>query len=311
MKERILFLDYARTIALFLVVFAHLYSVDSNVKLYIYAFHMPFFFLASGFLHKEDNLKHLISKLSRRLLIPFCIFLFIGYLFHTLAAHSSVLGSITGILLGKSIAANDILWFLLVLFQVRIIGSIIIRQPFPSLLLFGVLFVAFNYCQLNILYFGTTLMALPFYLYGHYAKEFIQRIVKSRWSLLFSLLFLCMTIIISYYNGKVSMMGISYGKYDLTVLRVLFFYINGIAGSLMLMCVVGGVKRENQWLLLPSKCALSIVGLQVIPIMIWYWTIGFNQNYFMSLIYTLLIMALCVIFHLFVERRANWIVGGK
>ncbi len=81
MKERILFLDYARTIALFLVVFAHLYSVDSNVKLYIYAFHMPFFFIASGILHKDENIIHLVKKLIKKLLIPFCIFLFIGYVF--------------------------------------------------------------------------------------------------------------------------------------------------------------------------------------------------------------------------------------
>ena len=54
-NNRILYLDYARTIALFLVVFAHLYSVDSSVKLYVYAFHMPFFFIVSGMLHRDSD----------------------------------------------------------------------------------------------------------------------------------------------------------------------------------------------------------------------------------------------------------------
>jgi len=313
--SRFLYLDYARSIALFLVVFAHLYSVDSEVKLYIYAFHMPFFFLVSGFLHKDDNLKHLVTKLSKKLLIPFCVFLFIGYLFYAIASQSIALGvildSIKGVIVGKSIVANDILWFLLVLFQVRILGCLTIRRPFPILFLFGVLFVIFNYFQLNILYIGTTLMALPFYLYGHYAKEFTRRIAKSKWAFLLSICFLLMTGVISHYNGKVSMMGVNYGKYDVVILRILFFYINGIVGSYMLMCSVGGVKREKRWFLLPSRCAISIVGLQVIPIVIWYRTIGFNQDYLLSLAYTILMLILCVLFHLIMEKRANWIFGGK
>ena len=54
-QNRILYLDYARSIVLFLVVFAHLYTHDSSVKLYVYAFHMPFFFLVSGIVRKDEE----------------------------------------------------------------------------------------------------------------------------------------------------------------------------------------------------------------------------------------------------------------
>lgn len=54
--DRIVFLDTSRAMAMFLVVFAHLYASDSKECLYIYAFHMPFFFFVSGMLHKEMSI---------------------------------------------------------------------------------------------------------------------------------------------------------------------------------------------------------------------------------------------------------------
>ena len=46
-KERIIWIDYAKAIAMFFVIFGH---VDSGNYLtnWIYSFHMPLFFLLSG-----------------------------------------------------------------------------------------------------------------------------------------------------------------------------------------------------------------------------------------------------------------------
>lgn len=315
-EKRILFLDYARSIALFLVVFAHLYSADSNVKIFVYAFHMPFFFLASGYLHKkEESLKLLVKKLTNRLLVPFCVFLFIGYVYFAIVSQGSAVGvmkgSVKGIILGDVIEANHILWFLLALFQVRTMGNCFIKKPFPSLLVYCLLFFVFNYFHVNYLYFGTSLMALPFYLCGYYGKTLTNRLVESKWNILFFLVFLILTVLMSRYNGKVSMMGMSYGKADIKLLRVILFFVNGIVGSCMLLCSVGWIKKRIGVILFPSRCAISIVGLQVIPMMIWIKAIGFNQNYLFSFIYAVLIMVTCILFHLFAEKRANWIVGGK
>lgn len=132
-SNRIIYLDYARSIALFLVVFAHLYSVDSDVKLYIYAFHMPFFFLVSGMLYREADYGALLKKMIYRVLIPFCFFIIIGYLYCAMSSKSLALGviygSVAGIVMGKDITANDILWFFISLFWVRIMGNWFIRNP--------------------------------------------------------------------------------------------------------------------------------------------------------------------------------------
>ena len=199
MGKRILFLDYARTIALFLVVFTHLYSVDSKERLYIYAFHMPFFFLVSGMLHKETEFRNLIKKMSKRMLVPFCFFLICGYLYFVISSYSLsediLLQSIKGIIFGKPIKANDILWFLLVMFNVRILGNSIIKRPLLSLPIFFIAFIITFLFHLNHFYIGTTLMALPFYLIGNYAKGYLFKFAKWRFSPIMAFFYYCFLLL--------------------------------------------------------------------------------------------------------------------
>ena len=142
-NKRILFIDNARSIALFLVVFAHLYDSHTKVALFIYAFHMPLFFLISGYLHKDEMFKDLIKKLTKKLLIPLDFFFIIGYLYCVISSFGSnleiITSSLKGIIIGKSITANPMLWFLLALFWVRILCTIIIKKTN----VFGVAFIIF------------------------------------------------------------------------------------------------------------------------------------------------------------------------
>ena len=81
LKRRIVWVDYAKILGLFLVIFAHLCTSEgtgeSNIaRTYIYGFHMPFFFLISGFLYKgpQGTLIDAIIKNVRVLFIPWLIF---------------------------------------------------------------------------------------------------------------------------------------------------------------------------------------------------------------------------------------------
>lgn len=51
-KERLHWLDYSKTIGMYLVVLGHVKDNTLLLKGIIYSFHMPFFFFLSGFLHK-------------------------------------------------------------------------------------------------------------------------------------------------------------------------------------------------------------------------------------------------------------------
>lgn len=311
--KRILFIDYARTFALFLVVFAHLYSVFSPVRVYIYAFHMPLFFLMSGYLHRNANTLLLTKKMIKKILIPFIFFLLVGYIYFVLTSADLridvIYESIMGVLLGDLISANSVLWFLLAIFFVRIIGNIFIKNSkvivFPTLLLF----VFFTVSKYNLFYLGTSFMALPFYLIGHYGGG-IDRVSTCSYSVIIAIIFLGVSFLISYYNGKVSMMGMGYG-FIREPLNILLFYINGVIGSMSILCVAGAFTSESKIVNWVSRSSISIVGLQSIPLMIWKNSIGIDQNYFISLLYTILILIICVMCHFFIEKKASWLLGIK
>ena len=56
-NQRLHWLDYSKTIGMFLVVWGHTFKDNSQiVKDVIYSFHMPLFFFISGFLHKSGQI---------------------------------------------------------------------------------------------------------------------------------------------------------------------------------------------------------------------------------------------------------------
>ena len=51
MAGRCYFLDLTKVIATFLVILGHLYPFEAPARPFIFAFHMPVFFLVSGVFH--------------------------------------------------------------------------------------------------------------------------------------------------------------------------------------------------------------------------------------------------------------------
>ena len=313
--KRILFIDYARVFALFLVVFAHLYSATSAVRLYIYAFHMPLFFLISGYLHRNANTWELTIKMSKKMLIPFGFFLLIGYLYGVLTSGGLRLdlirGSINGTLYGRSIPANGVIWFLLAMFTTRIIGNILIKYPKVAAIPILILFVYINYHKINTLFLGSALMAIPFYLSGHYMGGVIRVLSTCRYNLILSIVFLAVSILISKYNGKVSMMWMSYGNTSIPILSFFMFYLNGLIGSLFVLCAAGACTKESRIVNVISISSISIVGVQAIPILAWIHYLGINQDIFLSMLYSMIVIALCVLFHIGISRKLPWLLGGE
>lgn len=74
MKRVCNYLDIARVISIYAVVLGHFYpfvGLDNLVgRQIIYAFHMPFFFLLSGYLWRSSSLK----KLCYSLLLPYILY---------------------------------------------------------------------------------------------------------------------------------------------------------------------------------------------------------------------------------------------
>lgn len=81
MNKRIIWVDNAKAIGIFLVVFGHLSNPDFVTNI-IYSFHMPLFFFLSGlvFSANPDVSKFMLKK-AKSILIPYFIFGILTYMF--------------------------------------------------------------------------------------------------------------------------------------------------------------------------------------------------------------------------------------
>lgn len=118
MVKRIHYLDYAKGIAIILVVLGHIFS-GGNVKTYIYSFHMPLFFIISGYLFNYSNVKsfkEFINKKIKAYLIPYVTFSIINILGYYLLSGLSLIVLRNNLLETIKFCGIGALWFLPVLF---------------------------------------------------------------------------------------------------------------------------------------------------------------------------------------------------
>ena len=83
MNQRLNWLDIAKAIAIILMVVGHT-SIPSIASDFIYAFHMPLFFIASGWTSNWNKYSFydFIKRRSRNLLFPFFFYSVIVLLIH-------------------------------------------------------------------------------------------------------------------------------------------------------------------------------------------------------------------------------------
>lgn len=159
---RIQWIDFLRSIGLMLVILGHVKNVPSECSLAIYSFHMPLFFILSGYLWNERSLelpfKTFACKKAKSLLLPYIKIAFVCLLvwgiitpplladFNLNVYFENIRRYVIGI--GYSIGTTEWLplcspiWFLTSLFVANIVFYGYKKQRY-SLLIWGILIVAF------------------------------------------------------------------------------------------------------------------------------------------------------------------------
>lgn len=115
-------IDILKGFGIILMIIAHTCGPNNILWDFIYTFHMPLFFLVSGYFHKQEPIALLLKKNIRRLLIPYFVLCVIIVCLSQLRMKHSIMTDINDALNGIGPG-----WFLLALFFSKIFFNSIVR----------------------------------------------------------------------------------------------------------------------------------------------------------------------------------------
>lgn len=185
-ENRIEYIDLIKGFTILLVVLGHIYQYNNPIKIWIYSFHMPLFFIISGFFAKNNiNLNKLLMKKFKSLIIPYisfgCCIILLMFLTEGLSDElkTYIVFFITGV-------GRDALWFLPALFVAELLFNVISKIKnniikcafFISLFIIG---LCGDYFIHNIILtpMYRSLVGLGFYVLGSYSFKYLNKINVS------------------------------------------------------------------------------------------------------------------------------------
>ena len=189
-KNRIRVLDIAKGIGVFLVIAGHMPSVfPERVRLWIFSFHMPLFFLISGYFAYvyvtiDDVWKATLRKIPK-LLVPYLIYSLIYSVILNYAEPMPLNSLLTHMIKILNGTQEGVQWFLLCLFWVSVMFAwltFVVKNPIHrAYSIFGIALIGLllgRYGTHNYLRFGSACYSLGFYYLGYLWKTYKERVDK-------------------------------------------------------------------------------------------------------------------------------------
>ena len=244
-KQRIVWIEWARSICMYLVVLGHCRICESEyfVVQFFYSFHMMFFFFLSGMLCKREFGLLSLRRDSKYLLLPYLTYSFILILSLIIRSKFSdftlVPSKIEMLIVGLDPRIGP-LWFLPSLFICKQLSGIIRITKIYNIYFYYVL-VSFTFLpaylfsqyQLNLPFFAdSALCGLPFFIFGSESFSILNKKTNSRMFFLIPILLLLFSAYLSYLNGFVVLSDCRFGN------SVVLYYINAFIAiiSILYMC---------------------------------------------------------------------------
>lgn len=328
---RIPYIDYARVFTAYLVILGHLLpGNDTAIRPYIYSFHVPFFFLVSGMLHK--NLGYIAwKKYLKTLIVPFLFFNLLFFVLWPILWKVGLWGggpsdffkedtNIISIYLDYLVKViKDLLkgtggpdgptWFLLALLWCKLANDILCyRNLYPYagiVLLVGVIGISFY--PKAFLQIGNSLMVMPFFYVGfRYKKQIQQWCEKEKKYISIFLMLLCIPFTLL--NERVNTYSMNYGQLIFPC-NVLIYYINAFAVSMGLL-IICTKFQQSRMITLSAKALISILcvhGAFIYILRIY----GHPYNFPFCAVVSCVILIICILCHQFMERYLPFAVGRR
>lgn len=273
MADRLPYIDWLKVIGILLVVWGHWYPEICGM--WIYSFHVPLFFMISGFLfRKESSYRIFIEKNVRSLVIPYFLLCLIAIIpsARMCIQHPEILGiKLLGIICGFhtlwNVSCNGAMWFVYSLIIIKILGQISGKWLNLALCLLSIIFAYLynmeshgnNWSVVN------SIVLYPFFVLGNIAKGSIKE--ASAWirnhrlvSIAIALLVFLSDLLLVRYNGMVWVFMGAVGK------NLALFYINALAMSFVVYVLSCCLTFRNRNMEVVSSGTIVILALHFILI---------------------------------------------
>lgn len=251
MVDRIKYIDFFKALAMILVIMGHVNFANQGVKAWIYSFHMPAFFFATGLVLNftkigGGNLLVVARKFFKRLMLPFLLWALIFSKFSIPHLLLISYGSYRSISKAGSLTS---LWFLPVMYVAVLILCMISRKSDNmnrALIMFSLGIVAFivgvSLPHLGIGYpfsLDVALVALFFMILGNIIRPYIDQIYNFLMADKKRGVWVCLLLSIVFAGGSLTyMMNAQIAYIHMGLERFgnpVLFAITAICGILMLL----------------------------------------------------------------------------
>lgn len=233
MKQRINWIDWAKSFCMFLVILGHTHICTSQAIVIniVYSFHIPLFFFLWGLLCKDYISFQSIKKDSKYLLLPYLFYGMVGLLIPHPIHPSDLDLYLTKLMLGTD-ASIGAIWFLPAIFICKQMGKMILRiykqqRPTYYILFFlSFLLVIIAHKYTLPFFLGSALCGLPFFLLGHEFMKFYNKSFCFPLSVLVGIIFFMaiLTSVFAELHAPTVLAMCSYGD------NLCLYYANAISG---------------------------------------------------------------------------------
>lgn len=266
MKQKIItnrldWMDWAKTIAITIVVFGHILMPFSK---WIFGFHMPFFFMLSGFLQKKRSVCAEAVNSTKSLLIPYVIYnvyLLVYSIFTGEYTSNYPLDMLLGMQWNLSMACRP-LWFLLSLFFMRMVYAALPQRGNYILAILCIVFVQMFHGtapmkpEMNYFQIFEAVICFPFFIIGNLMHQYKLDQVLDRFPMVLRYVCIALGLAVGFYfvslNGSVI-------PFRLMLSKVPLFYAGATFISISLIWLIyQTLQVRNAYIQLVSEGTLLI-----------------------------------------------------
>lgn len=350
-KNNIIWIDYAKFIGIILMIFQHnitqVYHLGNNlifnsISAFILLFHMPLFFIISGFLYHNKGKIENYKKAFWSLLLPYFLYSFLYLPFiifnkifvYNLDLFSVIKKSLLGICFGE-VVNNPVYytvcgpcWFILVIFNIRVIinnfNFNIKSAGILAILSFILLNVLINKNSYSYFCIAPTLLAIPYFVFGYILQKqttilkifsFDSLLNKVANIIILVLIFVYLVFVLLYTGHTLRMPCVL--ELRPSIINLLMYYMCGFAGTIAVIFFSMTFKSLPNFINITSKNTLFIIFFHFVLLAFAkffnFSKYADNQNclfiFIILAVSTLCNLLICYYFIKFLQKRCPLLLG--